>query len=73
MDKETLLIVEDNHILRNGLKEMLSMEGFSVMTAGNGQEGLEQMVITSPDLILSDIAMPIMDGYAFFKEVPRSP
>jgi len=73
MDKETLLIVEDNHILRNGLKEMLSMEGFSVMTAGNGQEGLEQMVITSPDLILSDIAMPIMDGYAFFKEVRARP
>ncbi len=73
MEKETLLIVEDNHILRNGLKEMLSIEGFSVMTAGNGQEGLEQMVITSPDLILSDIAMPIMDGYAFFKEVRARP
>jgi putative two-component system response regulator len=44
-----------------------------VMTAGNGQEGLEQMVITSPDLILSDIAMPIMDGYDFFKEVRARP
>jgi putative two-component system response regulator len=73
MDKETLLIVEDNHILRNGLKEMLSMEGFYVMTAGNGQEGLEQMAMTSPDLILSDIAMPIMNGYDFFKEVRARP
>jgi putative two-component system response regulator len=73
MDKETLLIVEDNHILRNGLKEMLSMEGFNVLTAGNGQEGLEQMVMTSPDLILSDIAMPIMDGYDFLKEVRARP
>ncbi len=73
MDKETLLVVEDNHILRNGLKEMLSMEGFFVMTAGNGQEGLDQMVLTSPDLILSDIAMPVMDGYSFFKEVRARP
>jgi putative two-component system response regulator len=73
MDKETLLIVEDNHILRNGLKELLEQEGFTVLTAGNGQEGLEQMVITSPDLILSDIAMPIMDGYAFCKEVRARP
>ncbi len=62
MDKETLLIVEDNQILRNGLKEMLSFEGFQVLTAGNGQEGLEQMGSVSPDLILSDIAMPVMDG-----------
>ena len=49
------------------------MEGFNVLTAGNGQEGLEQMVMTSPDLILSDIAMPIMDGYDFFKEVRARP
>ncbi len=73
MDKETLLIVEDNQILRNGLKEMLSFEGFQVLTAGNGQEGLEQMGSVCPDLILSDIAMPVMDGYEFFKRVRSRP
>lgn len=69
MDKETLLIVEDNHILRNGLEEMLSFEGFAVITAGNGQEGLDHMSTFTPDLILSDITMPVMDGFEFFRAV----
>ncbi len=69
MEKETLLIVEDNNILRNGLKEMLSFEGFTVLTACHGQEALDQMGLVTPDLILSDISMPVMDGFTFFKLV----
>jgi putative two-component system response regulator len=69
MEKETLLIVEDNHILRKGLQEMLAFEGFTVITAINGQDALEQMTNLGPDLILSDISMPIMDGYDFFRAV----
>ncbi len=69
MSKETLLIVDDNRVLREGLKEMLSIEGFSVITAGNGKEALEAMRSYSPDLILSDITMPEMDGYSFFNAV----
>jgi putative two-component system response regulator len=73
MDKETLLIVEDNHILRNGLKEILAFEGFTVITANNGREALDHMKAFSPDLILSDISMPVMDGFAFFKAVRERP
>ncbi|HJW89984.1 MAG TPA: HD domain-containing phosphohydrolase [Anaerolineales bacterium] len=73
MNQETLLIVEDNPTLRTGLQEMLGLEGFNVLTAANGREALEQMSSTSPDLILSDIAMPEMDGFAFFKEVRKQP
>jgi len=69
MDKETLLIVEDNHELRNGLKEILSFEGFTVLTAANGRDALRQMESVAPDLILSDISMPEMDGYQFFDAV----
>jgi putative two-component system response regulator len=73
MAKETLLIVEDNHDLRNGLQEILSFEGYSVITASNGREALNQMVVVSPDLILSDINMPEMDGYQFYQEVRARP
>jgi putative two-component system response regulator len=52
---------------------MLELEGFNIKTASNGREGLERMAEGSPDLILSDIAMPEIDGYAFFKAVRERP
>lgn len=69
MNQETILIVEDNPILRQGLQEMLELEGFAIFTASNGQQALDEMRDRSPDLILSDIAMPVMDGHAFFRAV----
>ena len=73
MNQETILIVEDNPILRQGLQEMLELEGFAVFTATNGQQALDEMQDRSPDLILSDIAMPVMDGYVFFRAVRERP
>ena len=69
--KQTLLIVEDNLTLREGLRDILSLEGFNVLTASNGQEALDQMGTVPPDLILSDIATPVMDGFSFFQNVLR--
>ena len=73
MSKETLLIVEDNDTLRDGLREMLGLEGFAVVTAANGNEALGRMSTITPDLILSDIAMPVMDGIEFFSAVRNRP
>lgn len=74
MIHETLLIVEDNHALREGLKEMLELEGYTIMSAANGRLALELLATAKPpDLILSDIAMPEMDGHAFFHEVRARP
>lgn len=69
MNEETLLVVDDNQALCEGLVEMLSYEGFTVLTAANGREALKCMDKAAPDLILSDITMPVMDGYAFFSAV----
>jgi putative nucleotidyltransferase with HDIG domain len=69
MSQETILIVEDNPILREGLQEMLELDGFAVFTAANGQQALDEMRDRIPDLILSDIAMPVMDGHVFFRAV----
>jgi putative two-component system response regulator len=68
-EKSTLMIVEDNHDLRMGLKVMLTGAGFNILAASNGKEALALMDINAPDLILSDITMPEMDGYAFFDAV----
>lgn len=62
-DKNTkILIVEDEEIILKTYAEKLQYEGFSVITARNGEEGLRFALKEKPDLILLDILMPIMDG-----------
>lgn len=73
MNQETILVVEDNDVLREGLSEMLGMEGFIILAAANGRAALDKMATITPDLILSDIAMPEMDGHAFFRIVRSRP
>jgi putative two-component system response regulator len=69
MADETILIVEDNDLMRQGLKVALEVDGFQVIAAVNGLDALEKMRANTPDLILSDIAMPIMVGYTFLEAV----
>ncbi len=57
----TLLIVEDNPDLRKMLKSILSTK-YNVLEATNGQEGLDSTLAHQPDMILSDVMMPVMDG-----------
>jgi putative two-component system response regulator len=73
MAGEIILIVEDNDVLRQGLQALLEAEGFSVHTAIHGLDGLEKVKSCPPDLILADISMPEMDGYAFFEAVRARP
>ncbi|OGO34335.1 MAG: hypothetical protein A2W35_19490 [Chloroflexi bacterium RBG_16_57_11] len=69
MANELILIVEDMDLLREGLREILVNEGFSVITARNGREALDQMHNKVPELIVSDITMPVMDGIDFYSAV----
>jgi putative two-component system response regulator len=66
---EWILLVEDNDVLREGLKSILEQEGYHAMVAGDGREALAKMEKTTPDLVLSDIIMPEMDGYGLFDAV----
>ena len=62
-DKKTkILIVEDEAIISKAYADELRDEGFLVLTAMNGSDGLELALREKPDLILLDILMPIMDG-----------
>jgi putative two-component system response regulator len=69
MSEVTILIVEDHDILRDGLQILLEAEGFRVLSAGHGLKALEHMETVTPDLILSDISMPEMDGFDFYNMV----
>jgi len=62
-------IVEDDETLRKILKDKLTQEGFSVLTAKDGEEGLKASFKSNPDLILLDIVMPKMDGVDMLKKL----
>ena len=57
-----ILIVEDTFDTRKLVKAMLSMEGYTVFEAADGKEGLAQAQETQPDMIVTDIRMPEMNG-----------
>ena len=57
-----ILVIEDETSLRDGIRDILSFEGYDVFTAENGMEGIISAVKNLPDLIFCDIMMPEMDG-----------
>jgi len=66
MQCKSILLIEDDHGIRVALRTTLEHEGYSVVTAPHGQEGLDLLKqIKSPGLILLDLQMPIMDGLQF--------
>lgn len=64
--------VEDDTSLRNVLRDKLSLEGFSVLEAKDGEEGLAVALKEQPDLILLDILMPKMDGITMMKKLRQT-
>lgn len=67
--KAKILCVEDEQDIRENIADILRDEGFEVFTGENGKEGFEKFVQHKPDLVISDIMMPEVDGYAFLKMV----
>ncbi len=65
----TILTVDDSRTMRDMLKLALSDAGFRVVQAEDGVHGLEVLQIEVPDVIVTDINMPRMDGYGFIKGV----
>jgi len=68
-----ILVVDDSDIIRNLTKEELEKAGFQVITANSGKQALKHIAKRMPDLILSDINMPEMDGVEFCKSVKKDP
>ena len=73
MPDATILVVEDDFALLDGLRDILELSGYRVLTARNGVEGLAVLQKQLPDLIVSDINMPRMDGYQFYAQVRARP
>ena len=67
-NKKTILVVEDNSELRNYLKNELKKD-YKVKMAINGEEGLQMAIKFIPDIIISDVMMPIMDGFEMCEKI----
>jgi len=65
----TILIIDDDLALRQLVASTLKQEGYQVLTAADGQEGLRQMYQGHPDLLILDIIMPAMDGWTVCQRV----
>jgi len=64
-----LLLVDDEPGLREAVKDYLQETGFTVQVASNAREGWELVQRSTPDLVISDIMMPQVDGYQFLKQL----
>lgn len=72
MNTETILVVEDLEQIRELLKVTLNFHGYAVETASNGLEALELIENEQPALIITDLLMPKMDGYAMIYRLRRN-
>ncbi|MDO8495243.1 MAG: response regulator [bacterium] len=64
-----VLVVEDEQLTRQALADELTNEGFVVLQAGNGEEGLQMALKEHPDLILLDVVMPKLDGISVMSKL----
>ena len=71
MNLSRILIVEDELPMRTALEDILAAEGYRVLAAADGERGLQRAIEEKPDLVLLDIMMPKLDGYAVCAELRR--
>jgi DNA-binding response OmpR family regulator len=68
---ERILIIEDETPMRTALADLLAAEGYRTLTAADGESGLARALAEKPDLILLDVMMPKLDGFAVCAELRR--
>jgi len=71
--RRTILVIEDDDDTREVISRLLEVLGAGVVVARNGLEGLVQLERCRPDAVLCDLAMPIMDGIEFARQMRRNP
>ena len=69
----TILVVDDDPVILQLLQVNFEMEGFTVITAADGQEGVERTRADRPDIVVSDVMMPRMTGLELVAELKADP
>jgi CheY-like chemotaxis protein len=68
-----ILLVEDNEMNRDMLSRRLMRKDYTVLIATDGQQGVDMAVSEKPDLVLMDMSLPVMDGWAATQTLKASP
>ncbi|UCD55093.1 MAG: response regulator [Candidatus Omnitrophota bacterium] len=71
MAKSKILVIDDEKEFLHLIKEKLELEGYEVITASDGEEGLISAQVCEPDLVICDIKMPKKDGFEVLKELKQ--
>jgi diguanylate cyclase (GGDEF)-like protein/PAS domain S-box-containing protein len=66
-----ILVIDDSNIMRTILREILVSEGYDVVVAGDGEDGLEKAKAEHPSLVITDVLMPGLDGFQFLRRMRR--
>lgn len=72
-EKRKILVVDDRWENRSVIVNLLQPLGFEVAEADNGQEGLEKIIQFWPDLVITDLSMPVMNGYEMIQQLRQLP
>ncbi len=67
----SILVVEDSRFQAKLIQMLLEKNGYTVRVAGNGQEGLDSLKEDKPSIIVSDIVMPVMDGFQMCRAIKK--
>lgn len=70
---KNILVIEDDVTIQNNIQEILELEGFHVMTAEDGLEGIKLAQETNPALIICDVTMPKLSGYDVIEQLRQNP
>jgi two-component system, cell cycle response regulator DivK len=73
MRMKKILVAEDNPVNRELIREILGESEYEVIEACDGQEALDKIAEARPDLVLLDIQMPVLDGYAVLRRLRDNP
>ena len=71
--KKTILTVDDSRTMRDMLASALTQSGYRVVQADDGVQAIDMLANETPDVIITDINMPRLDGFGFIKEVRNNP
>jgi len=71
--KDRILVVDDNKLILKVVADKLTEAGFAIQTAGSASEALKLLDVALPDLVVSDVMMPGMDGYEFCRRIKADP
>lgn len=71
--KDVILLVDDDRFIRTVIREALEQDGYKVVEAVNGEEGIEKFITYNPSLILMDVEMPKMNGFIASEQIRQHP